>query len=82
MKSKILSLVTVMGIFALASVFMSQISADLQTSFAAKGGQPGCGVDSKGDSNSQGKCLKEPKCVDTDEVLCDGGDPGDSDGSD
>ena len=54
----------------------------LDSAFAAKGGQPGCGVDSKGAINSLGKCLKEPKCVDTDEVLCDGGDPGDSDGSD
>ena len=47
--------------FALLGSFMSQVSVDLQSAFAAKGGQPGCGLNEKAITASDGKCLKEPK---------------------
>ena len=54
MNSKTLSILTVLGIFAIGGLFMSQVSVALQTAFAAKGGNLGCGVDSKGDITSKG----------------------------
>jgi hypothetical protein len=54
MNSKTLSVIAILGIFALSCLFMSQLSVGLQIAFTAKGGNLGCGVDSKGDRASKG----------------------------
>lgn len=57
MNSKILSAIVIMGIFALIGSIMSPWSVDLQNTFAAKGGEPGCGENKKAFIASQGKCF-------------------------
>lgn len=66
-----MSIIAIIGIFALAGSLLSQVSMDLQTSFGAKGGEPGCGENQEAIDASKGKCVKE---VEADDDVVSGGD--------
>jgi hypothetical protein len=57
MNTKILSVTTILGTFALMGFLLLQLSMDIQTSFAEKGGEPRCGHNQKAIDASNGKCL-------------------------
>ena len=64
MHSKIVSLTTIFGIFALTAFLFTQTLADFQTSFGAKGGEHGCGDNQKAIESSGGNCVKNGDCDD------------------
>ena len=72
MYSKIVSVTTIFGIFALTAFLFTQTLADFQTSFAAKGGEPGCGDNQNAIEASGGSCVKGGYC-DGDDGVTSGG---------
>jgi len=64
MNSKTVSIITIFGIFAITAFLFTQTLADFQTSFGAKGGEPGCGDNQKAIDASGGNCVKSGDCDD------------------
>ena len=62
MNSKTVSIITIFGIFAITAFLFTQTLADFQTSFGAKGGEPGCGDNQKAIDASGGNCVKGGDC--------------------
>ena len=67
-----MSVITFFGIFAITAFLFTQTLADFQTSFGAKGGEPGCGDNQKASEESGGNCVKGVDC-DDDSGLTSGG---------
>ena len=64
MNSKTVSVITIFGIFAITAFLFTQTLADFQTSFGAKGGEPGCGDNQKAIESSGRNCVKNGDCDD------------------
>ena len=62
MNSKNCVSITIFGIFAITAFLFTQTLADFQTSFGAKGGEPGCGDNQKAIDASGGNCVKSGDC--------------------
>ena len=68
-----MSVITIFGIFAITAFLFTQTVADFQTSFAAKGGEPGCGDNQKASGASGGNCVKGGDCDDDNGGVTSGG---------
>ena len=73
MNTKTKALFAIVGIFAITAFLFTQTLADFQISFAAKGGEPGCGDNQKAIAASDSSCVKGGNCDDDDGGVTSGG---------